>query len=247
MIPLNHIAFICDGNGRWAKNRGLPRTAGHIAGLKKTRTVVDWCIDRGVPNVSVFLWSTENWKRDSREVSGIMSAVVRYGPAFARHMHRRGVRLIHAGLRENIEPRVLAVIDESIELTTHNTAASLCLAFNYGGKTDILHALSAAIADADGKPVTEQAISRRLMSSPMPDVDLLVRTGGEFRISNFMLWQAAEAEFRASHTLWPDFSRQELDALIADYAALYTAQFDSAVASSVNGTAENITLTRAAR
>jgi len=247
MTSLSHIAFICDGNGRWAKSRGLPRTAGHIAGLKKTRTVVDWCIDRGVQNVSVFLWSTENWKRDSREVSGIMGAVVRYGPAFARHMHRRGVRLIHAGLRENIEPRVLAVIDESIELTRHNTAASLCLAFNYGGKTDILHALSAAVTEADGKPITEQAISGRLMSSPMPDVDLLVRTGGEFRISNFMLWQAAEAEFRVSHTLWPDFSQQELDGLITDYAALSLAPIRRASAPSAVETPESITLTNASR
>ncbi|HUX12347.1 MAG TPA: polyprenyl diphosphate synthase [Spirochaetia bacterium] len=212
-----HIAFICDGNGRWANSRGMGRSDGHIAGLYQTQTVVEWCVDREIPNVSAFLWSTENWKRDSREVGGIMDAVVQYGPGFADRMHRQGVRLYHAGLRESIDDQVLKVIDDSMELTRNNTRANLCLAFNYGGKADILQAVAKAIADSDpATGICAEQVSQHLLTSPMPDIDYLIRTGNETRISNFMLWQAAYAELHFSEAFWPDFSEEELDrALLA--------------------------------
>ncbi len=225
MSGVNHIAFICDGNGRWAKQRGLPRTAGHIAGLYKTQTVVEWCVARNLPNISAFLWSTENWKRDSKEIHGIMDAVVKHGPSFIARMHRLGVRLIHAGLRDGLEDRVLKVIDYGADLTKDNTRANFCLAFNYGGKLDILHAVNHAVEEASlrksiaGEPasVTAEAIGRNLMSYPLPDIDLLVRSGNETRISNFMLWQAAFADLSVSASNWPDFSESELDLILHDF------------------------------
>ncbi|WP_455383096.1 polyprenyl diphosphate synthase [Salinispira pacifica] len=217
-IP-QHIAFICDGNGRWARERGMRRSDGHIAGLYQTQTVVEWCVDRGIPNVSAFLWSTENWKRDSAEVGGIMDAVVQYGPAFADRMNRQGVRLFHAGLRDGIDDQVLKVIDDSMELTCRNRRASLCLAFNYGGKADILQAIARALDNADaGSSISAEQLQSHLLTAPMPDIDFLVRTGNESRISNFMLWQAAYAELYFSRVYWPDFSEEELDAALRRFA-----------------------------
>jgi undecaprenyl diphosphate synthase len=212
-----HIAFICDGNGRWARTRGMRRSDGHIAGLYQTQTVVEWCVDRGIGNVSAFLWSTENWKRDRAEVGGIMDAVIQYGPAFADRMNRQGVRLFHAGLREGIDDQVLKVIDDSMELTRNNTRAKLCLAFNYGGRADILQAIDRTLAELGAdEEITIEQVQRNLLTSPMPDIDFLVRSGNETRISNFMLWQAAYAELHFSRAFWPDFTEEELDdALLA--------------------------------
>lgn len=213
----DHVAFICDGNGRWARARGMRRSDGHIAGLYQTQTVVEWCVDRGIPNISAFLWSTENWKRDAAEVGGIMDAVIQYGPAFADRMNRQGVRLFHAGLRGGIDDAVLKVIDDSMELTRNNTRAKLCLAFNYGGKADILQAIERALADTGpAGRITAEQVQRNLLTSPMPEIDFLIRSGNETRISNFMLWQAAYAELYFSRAFWPDFTEEELDeALLA--------------------------------
>ncbi len=214
-IP-QHIAIVMDGNGRWAKQRFLPRVAGHKQGVDALRRCANACQVRGVRVLTVFAFSSENWNRPPEEVSGLMelfvSALLREAPSLLA----QGVRLCVVGDRTGLSPKVLAALVNAEALTAHNTSLVFNVCFNYGGRWDIAQA--AAQLAARGEPITELGIDRALALAHVPDPDLLIRTGGEMRISNFLLWQAAYTELYFSSKLWPDFDEAELDAAINDYS-----------------------------
>ena len=211
----HHIAIVMDGNGRWANKRFLPRVAGHRQGVEALRQCARACQARGVRVLTVFAFSSENWNRPPDEVSGLMDL---FGAALAREVPRllaHGVRLRVVGERAGLSAHVLAALQEAEARTAHNTALVFNVCFNYGGRWDIAHA--AARLAARGEAITEISIDRELALSHVPDPDLLIRTGGEMRLSNFLLWQAAYSELYFSDKLWPDFDEAELDAAIAVY------------------------------
>jgi undecaprenyl diphosphate synthase len=204
-----------DGNGRWARRRGLPRTAGHAAGAEVFRKIATYCKDIGVEHLTVYAFSTENWKRPEGEVSTIMQLLEKYLAEAIEKMERDGVRLRVLGdisaLSENL--RTLIARTEEISRRVEGMQANICI--NYGGRDEIVRA--AARCAEDGVAVTEENINARLYSAGIPDPDLVIRPGGETRISNFLLWQSAYSEFYFTDTLWPDFTPRELDKAIAAY------------------------------
>jgi undecaprenyl diphosphate synthase len=215
-----HIAFIMDGNGRWAKRRGQPRLFGHRAGTQNLRRVLESCGKRGVKVVTIYAFSTENWGRPQEEVTGLFQilseAISREAPA----LHEQGVQIRHLGSMDGIPDRLASRIREAITLTASNTQLILNVAFNYGARAEIVDAVRKLVAA--GTPSTqidEAAISANLYTAGLPDPDLIVRTAGESRLSNFLLWQAAYAEYYSTPTYWPDFDEVELDRAIASYAS----------------------------
>lgn len=211
-----HVAVVMDGNGRWAKKRFLPRLAGHKQGLESLRRCVRHCIERGVRVLTVFAFSSENWNRPAEEVSGLMNLLA---GALAREvpsLHQEGVQLHFVGERSSLSDKVVAGFLQAEALTASNDRLVLNVCFNYGGRWDIAQA--AASLAAQGIAITESSLGAALAMAHVPDPDLLIRTGGEYRISNFLLWQAAYSELYFSSALWPDFDAAELDAAIAEYA-----------------------------
>jgi undecaprenyl diphosphate synthase len=210
-----HIAVIMDGNGRWARRRGLPRTAGHAAGAEVFRKIATYCKDIGVEYLTVYAFSTENWKRPEGEVSTIMQLLEKYLGEAIEKMERDGVRLRVLGdisaLSESL--RTLIARTEEISRRVEGMQANICV--NYGGRDELVRA--AARCAEDGVAVTEESINERLYSAGIPDPDLVIRPGGETRISNFLLWQSAYSEFYFTNVLWPDFTPRELDKAIAAY------------------------------
>lgn len=206
-----------DGNGRWATRRFLPRLAGHRQGVESLRRCVRACVARGVGVLTVFAFSSENWNRPHDEVSGLMElmgkALVREVPQLAKD----GVRLCFVGERAGLSAGMRGALEQAEALTPANTRLTLNVCFNYGGRWDIAQA--AAKLAARGEPITEASLHAAMAMAHVPDPDLLIRTGGEKRISNFLLWQAAYAELYFSDRLWPDFDEAALDEAIADYAA----------------------------
>jgi undecaprenyl diphosphate synthase len=214
----NHIAFIMDGNGRWARQRGMPRSAGHKAGFEHIPDVLEACHDLGVRVVSAYAWSTENWGRAKAEVDYIVHSLERHLLRFVRELHKRGVRFVHSGSRDNLTGRSLQVLDEAVEMTAHDGPEIFNLAFNYGGRAEIAHVASELVAA--GMPpeaVSEAAVNDRLWTAGLPDVDLVFRTGGDRRVSNFMLWQSAYACIYVADAYWPDVSREDIEAGIRHY------------------------------
>jgi undecaprenyl diphosphate synthase len=212
-----HVAIVMDGNGRWAKRRHLPRVAGHKHGVEALRRVVQACIERGIPVLTVFAFSSENWARPADEVSGLMQLL---GVALRREvpeLNRNGVRVCFPGERAGLSARVVQGLEEAERSTAGNSRLWLNVCFNYGGRWDIVQA--ARRLAAQGSEITEQSLSAALALSHVPDPDLLIRTGGEMRISNFLLWQCAYTELYFTPCLWPDFDEVALDAALADYAA----------------------------
>ncbi len=211
-----HLAIVMDGNGRWATKRFLPRLAGHKKGVDALRRCVRLCMERGIAVLTVFAFSSENWSRPQDEVSGLMalmaSALTREVPELARE----GVRLHFVGERASLSEKVQAGFAQAEALTAANTALVLNICFNYGGRWDMAQA--AAKVAAAGLPLTPEHIDAALALAHVPDPDLLIRTGGELRISNFLLWQAAYCELLFSDCLWPDFDAAQLDAALADFA-----------------------------
>jgi undecaprenyl diphosphate synthase len=215
-IP-HHIAIVMDGNGRWATRRFLPRLAGHRQGVESLRRCARACAERGVAVLTVFAFSSENWNRPADEVSGLMDL---RGKALAREVPQLcqdGVRLHFVGNKAGLSDKVRAGLQQAEALTAGNGRLVLNVCFNYGGRWDIAQA-AAALA-ARGEPITEASLHAAMGMSHVPDPDLLIRTGGEKRISNFLLWQAAYSELYFSDRLWPDFDEAALDEAIADYAA----------------------------
>ena len=209
-----HIAIVMDGNGRWAKKRFLPRFFGHKAGVDSLVKVIDACIDRGVEHLTVFAFSSENWKRSDDEVSALMGLILAAVSRYLHKLHRLGVRVRVIGDRD-IAPKLKNAWDEAEALTAGNTRLQLNVAFNYGGRWDIVQAArQALLAGVSAEELCEAKLSEFMALRHAPDPDLFIRTGGEVRISNFMLWQVAYSEFVFSDALWPDFGEAQLDAAI---------------------------------
>ena len=215
-----HIAIIMDGNGRWAKKRGLPRTAGHAAGAETFRKVATYCKDIGLDYLTVYAFSTENWKRPKEEVDAIMRLLEKYLGEAIEKMERDGIRLQFFGDTSVLSPRLRSLIRETDEITTRvrGFQANICL--NYGGRDEIVRAArlwAERVKAGKAGELTEEGFSSLLYSSGIPDPELLIRPGGEQRLSNFLLWQSAYTEFYFTDTLWPDFDGAEIDRAIAAY------------------------------
>lgn len=214
-----HIAIVMDGNGRWATARGLPRAAGHRQGVEALRRCVRACVDKGVSHLTVFAFSSENWQRPPDEISGLMGLLVRALSREVPALAEQGVRLKFAGSREGLSASVLAGIDRAQALTAGHRRLTLTVAFNYGGRWDIVQACQRLVRQGlPAEQIDEASIARELALSFAPDPDLLIRTGGEQRISNFLLWQSAYAELYFTDRLWPDFDATDLQAALDDYA-----------------------------
>jgi undecaprenyl diphosphate synthase len=209
-IP-RHIGIIMDGNGRWAKSRGLPRTEGHRQGKENLRRILEACTEFGVEILTIYAFSTENWSRPPAEVSVLMSILNMVLDQEVKKLHKNGVRVRHIGKMDGVDPKLQKKIHDACEYTKDNTRLVLNVAFNYGGRDEIVRAVQHLIADGiKAEEVTEDLISHYLYTGDLPDPDLIIRTSGEFRLSNFMLWQGAYAEYYITPTYWPDFDREEL-------------------------------------
>jgi len=218
-IP-RHVAIVMDGNGRWASKRFMPRFIGHKQGVDALVRTVKACADRGIEYLTVFAFSSENWKRPEEEVSGLMSLVLVAVSKYLAKLASEGVRIRIVGDREAVSEKVREAWLEAERSTEHNSRITLSVAFNYGGRWDVLQACRQAIADGvPAAELSEARLSRYMALSHAPDPDLFIRTGGEVRISNFLLWQAAYSELHFTPCLWPDFDEVELDAALATYAA----------------------------
>ncbi|NJM06352.1 isoprenyl transferase [Candidatus Gracilibacteria bacterium] len=216
-IPV-HIAVIMDGNGRWAKQRGLPRLAGHRAGTENIRAIVSECSQIGVRFLTLYAFSTENWNRPSLEVQGLMQILSEFIDRETQTLHEQNVRLRHLGRLEGLSERLRRKVHNAVELTKQNSGLTLAIAFNYGGRTDIVDAVRAIVEEGvQPQQIDEQLISEALSTHGMPDPDLLVRTSGETRISNFLIWQCAYSEFWFTPVFWPDFRPEHLRQAIRDY------------------------------
>lgn len=206
-----HVAIIMDGNGRWAEARNLPRSAGHRAGTENLRRVLEAVGQFGVPVLTLYAFSTENWSRPLAEVRALMGLAQRVLDRELDELHRRGVRIRHIGRRSELDEGLVRRIERAEELTRNNRALTLNVAFNYGGRADIVDAVRALVRDGVApQDMDEAAIGARLSTAGLPDPDLVIRTAGEMRLSNFLIWQAAYAEYYSTPTLWPDFDREEL-------------------------------------
>ena len=209
-----------DGNGRWANRRFMPRFVGHKQGVDALVRTVKACADRGIEFLTVFAFSSENWKRPEEEVSGLMGLVLVAVSKYLGKLEREGVRIRIVGDRQAVAPQVRAAWDETERRTVNNTRITLSVAFNYGGRWDIVQACQRAIADGvPSEQLTEARLSQYMALSHAPDPDLFIRTGGEVRISNFLLWQVAYAELHFTDCLWPDFNEAELDRALAVFAS----------------------------
>lgn len=211
---VKHVAFIMDGNGRWAQKRFLPRQAGHIKGASIVRQLVLNCIQKGIPCVTLFAFSTENWARPDDEVSALMGLFLEHLKKEVESMRAKGVKLNVIGDVSRFPSELQNTIRHAMEVTAHNNVLNLNIAANYGGRDDVLKAVCAwqeAHPDKHISNLTESDLSSHLSTAGLPDPDLLIRTGGEFRLSNFLLWQLAYSEIYVTPTLWPDFDANELD------------------------------------
>jgi undecaprenyl diphosphate synthase len=213
-----HVGIIMDGNGRWAKRRGLPRLAGHHAGTENVRRITIACSDAGVEVLTIYAFSTENWRRPAEEVRGLMTLLAQRIDTEAAELHRNNVKIRHVGTLDGIAPRLASRVRAAVELTRANTGLVLNVAFNYGARDEIARAVRRMLADGvTADDITDEAIDRYLDTAGLPDLDLVIRTGGEMRLSNFLLWQAAYAEYYSTPICWPDFGREELYAAFADF------------------------------
>jgi undecaprenyl diphosphate synthase len=208
-----------DGNGRWARRQGRPASFGHRAGVRAIKRALQACEDFGVHALSIYAFSTENWARPRAEVRALMRLFHETMQREIDEMHRRGVRILVSGRREDLSPRMRERIDEAMSRTRNNTNGVLNVCLNYGGRAEIVDAVRKLVSDGvAARDVDEAAISARMYHTDLPDPDLIIRTAGERRVSNFLLWQGAYAEMLVSETLWPDFGADDLKAALDDYA-----------------------------
>jgi len=217
-VPV-HVAIIMDGNGRWAKQRGLPRLAGHRVGVECIQTVLESLAAKGVKFVTLYAFSTENWHRPAEEVRGIIEILNDALGQQTQTLHRRNVRIVHIGKVDRLSPELRQAVAHAQRLTLHNTGLTLNVAFDYGGRDEILEAVKGIVRDGiSPEEVTEELFSRYLFTPETPDPDLIIRTGGELRLSNFMLWQSAYSEYYHTPTLWPDLDAGELGRALASFS-----------------------------
>ena len=215
-----HVAIIMDGNGRWASSRGRPRVFGHRKGVESLREAVKVAGELGVKQLTVFSFSTENWRRPAEEVEALFELLRRFVAADLDRLVEEGVRVKVIGRSEDLSPDLVKIIENAEERTRHNTEFKLVLAFNYGGRDEIVRAARRACRDRGGdlSDLTEADFAHYLDTTDMPDPDLVIRTSGEHRVSNFLLWQAAYAEFVFTDVLWPDFGEADMKAALEEYA-----------------------------
>jgi undecaprenyl diphosphate synthase len=216
------VAIIMDGNGRWANERGLPRSLGHRIGVEAVRRTVRAAIELGIPYLTLYSFSSENWTRPASEIDDLMGLMKRFIRRDLAELHHKGVRILVIGERGNVEPELSAMIDEALTLTAGNTVLSLVIAFNYGSRAEIARAarrLAEKVARGTLTPdaITPEALEAELDTKGVPDPDLLIRTSGELRLSNFLLWQSAYTEFVFLDTYWPDFGRELLEQAIGEF------------------------------
>jgi undecaprenyl diphosphate synthase len=209
-IP-NHVAIIMDGNGRWALEKGLPRLSGHRAGTENLREVIEACAEFGIQYLTIYAFSTENWKRPKEEIQGLMRIFKTMLDRELQNLHENGVQLRHLGRLDQIDKELQKKVREAIELTKDNKTLILNVAFNYGGRDEILQAVKNIItAGHSADDIDDEQFAKYLYTSESPDPDLIIRTSGEFRCSNFLIWQSAYAEWYFTPTYWPDFNKEEL-------------------------------------
>ena len=212
-----HVGIILDGNRRWAQKNGLPVSEGHREGFETFNDIANHALERGVKYLTVYAFSTENWSRTKEEVSFLMGFAAQVLKARIKELHKKGVRFIWLGSKENLDESFLQLLANAEELTKDNTTATLALCFNYGGQQEIVDAVQ-GLQDA-GEAVSKESIEQHLYGgNDIPPIDFLIRTSGEHRISNFMIWRAAYSELYFTDVLWPDFDEKEFDAALAEYA-----------------------------
>jgi len=216
VVP-RHVAIIMDGNGRWARARGLPRLAGHRAGTENLRPILEASAEFGIEILTIWAFSTENWTRPETEVKGLLRILQEMIRRELQELHKQGVQLRHLGRLDRLPPRLQQQVRQAIELTQHNSRIVLNVAFDYGGRAEIVQAVQRILRDGiAADQVDEALLSRYMYTAGQPDPDLIIRTGGELRTSGFMLWQSAYSEYYITPTFWPDFGREELyQALVA--------------------------------
>lgn len=210
-----HVAIIMDGNGRWAKQRGLPRLAGHQAGTENLRRTIRSCVELGIRYLSIYAFSTENWGRPKEEVEGLLRILESVIEKELNELHREGVQLRHIGRLEKLPEALRKKVENAIELTKDNTTLTVVVAFNYGGRDEIVFAVEEMIREGiKVEDVSESLLSQHLFTAGIPDPDLIIRTSGEMRLSNFLIWQAAYSEYYVTPAYWPDFDKAELQKAI---------------------------------
>lgn len=217
-IPV-HIAIIMDGNGRWALSRGLPRLAGHRAGTENLRRVIEACIEFGIPYLTLYAFSTENWGRPQEEVQGLLRILEDVIDRELQELYDQGVQLRHIGRLDRLKPMLRNKVLQAIELTKNNSRLILNVAFNYGGRDEIVCAVQRMINDGvKAQEVSDHTISKYLFTAGVPDPDLIIRTSGELRGSNFLIWQGAYSEWYFTPTFWPDFDKEELRKALYEFS-----------------------------
>ena len=218
-IP-NHVAIIMDGNGRWATARGLPRIAGHRAGTENLREIIRAAVEIGIKYLTIYAFSTENWARPKEEIHGLMNILAEVIDRELKELHQEGVQLRHLGHLEGLKPALRRKVLNAVALTRDNDRLILNVAFNYGGRDEILCAVR-SMMEAGLKPdeITEETFCAHLFTAGVPDPDLIIRTSGELRISNFLIWQAAYSEWHITPTLWPDFGKEDLQKAVEEFSS----------------------------
>lgn len=214
-----HVAIIMDGNGRWAKARGLPRLAGHRAGTQNLRPIIRAAALAGIKYLTFYAFSTENWNRPREEVSGLMKLLDEFIDKETQALHAEGARLLHIGHLEGLPPTLQKKVEEAIALTSGNTRITVILAFNYGGRDEIVSAVRRLLAQGlPAEAIDEQALSGAMFTAGIPDPDLIIRTSGELRTSNFLTWQSVYSEWAFPKVNWPDFSEEDLTNILREFA-----------------------------
>ncbi|HEY3311468.1 MAG TPA: isoprenyl transferase, partial [Anaerolineales bacterium] len=218
-LPL-HVAIIMDGNGRWAKQRGLPRLVGHKAGTDNLRRIITACVEFGIKYLTIYAFSTENWGRPREEVDGLMRILDDVLEKELKELDEQGVQIRHLGRLDQLSPALQKKVVAAVRQTSHNDRLVLNVAFNYGGRDEIIHAIQQILTDGvQPQQVTQDLVSHYLYTAGTPDPDLIIRTSGELRISNFLIWQGAYSEWYVTPAFWPDFGKEELRHALEEYAS----------------------------
>ncbi len=208
---VEHVAIIMDGNGRWAKERGLPRLAGHRAGTDNLRRIIESCVELGIKRLTIYAFSTENWNRPKLEVRGLMRILEDVLDNQLQELHENDVQIHHIGRLDGLSERLANKVQSATDYTRNNTGLVLNVAFNYGGRDEIVHAVKRIVAEGyNPEDITEETINRYLFTAGQPDPDLIIRTSGEIRVSNFLIWQGAYSEWHFTSLYWPEFGPEEL-------------------------------------
>jgi undecaprenyl diphosphate synthase len=214
-----HVAIVPDGNGRWAEKRGLPRLSGHREGVLNMVRIIQYISEYPIKYVTFYGFSTENWNRPEAEVQGLFKLVEHFVDEQLHKIHEKNIRILHIGRLEGLPDSLQNKIQQAVSLTANNTGLTLGIAWNYGGRAEIVDAVTKLMADPNRpQQLDEKSFARYLYTGDMPDVDLLIRTANEMRLSNFLLWQAAYSEYHFTDVLWPDFGKKDIDAALLDYS-----------------------------